>query len=56
MRAVLLAAGQGAKNFPYDEELRVDWGVAACTVPSDISRALAEADENMYAMKRRRRA
>lgn len=45
-----------AKTFPYEETLRVDWGVAACTVPSDISRALAEADENMYAMKRRRRA
>ncbi len=43
-----------AKTFPYDEKLRVDWGVAACTAPSDISRALAEADENMYAMKRRR--
>ena len=45
-----------AKTFPYEETLRVDWGVAACTAPSDISRALAEADENMYAMKRRRRA
>jgi diguanylate cyclase (GGDEF)-like protein len=44
-----------AKTFPYEETLRVDWGVAACTVPSDISKALAEADENMYAMKRRRR-
>lgn len=45
---------EAAKTFPYDEELRVDWGVASCTAPSDISRALAEADENMYAMKRRR--
>ena len=44
-----------AKTFPYEETLRVDWGVAACTAPSDVSRALAEADENMYAMKRRRR-
>ena len=43
-----------AKTFPYDDELRVDWGVASCTVPSDISQALAEADESMYAMKRRR--
>ncbi len=43
-----------AGTFPYDEELRVDWGVASCTAPSDVARALAEADENMYAMKRRR--
>ena len=45
---------EAATTFPYDEELRIDWGVASCTAPSDISRALAEADENMYAMKRRR--
>jgi hypothetical protein len=29
--------------------------VSSCVAPSDISRALAEADERMYAMKRRRR-
>jgi len=40
--------------FPYEESLRVDWGVSSCTSPSDISRALAEADERMFAMKRRR--
>jgi diguanylate cyclase (GGDEF)-like protein len=43
-----------AKNFPYDLPLRVDWGVASCSSPGDISRALAEADERMFAMKRRR--
>jgi len=40
--------------FPYEETLRVDWGVSSCTSPSDIARALAEADERMFAMKRRR--
>jgi diguanylate cyclase (GGDEF)-like protein len=40
--------------FPYEETLRVDWGVSSCSSPSDISRALAEADERMFAMKRRR--
>jgi len=40
--------------FPYEETLRVDWGVSSCIAPSDISRALAEADERMFAMKRRR--
>ena len=43
-----------ARRFPYEEALRVDWGVSSCRAPSDISRALAEADERMYAMKRRR--
>jgi diguanylate cyclase (GGDEF)-like protein len=40
--------------FPHEETLRVDWGVSSCTSPTDISRALAEADERMFAMKRRR--
>jgi diguanylate cyclase (GGDEF)-like protein len=46
---------QATADFPYPEPLRVNWGVSACAAPSDISRALAEADERMYAMKRRRR-
>jgi GGDEF domain-containing protein len=46
---------QATADFPYPEPLRVNWGVSACAAPSDISRALAEADEHMYAMKRRRR-
>ncbi|MCG6948241.1 MAG: diguanylate cyclase [Acidobacteria bacterium] len=41
--------------FPYPDPLRVNWGVASCAAPSDISHALAEADERMYAMQRRRR-
>ncbi len=45
---------QAASDFPYPEPLRVNWGVSSCAAPSDISRALAEADERMYAMKRRR--
>lgn len=45
---------QAAADFPYPEPLRVNWGVSSCAAPSDISRALAEADERMYAMKRRR--
>ncbi len=45
---------ESTEAFPYDEQLRVDWGVSSCASPSDISRALAEADERMFAMKRRR--
>ena len=45
---------EAAKGFRYEEPLRVAWGVSSCRAPSDISRALAEADERMYAMKRRR--
>ncbi len=45
---------ESAKRFPYKDPLRLDWGVSSCRSPSDISRALAEADERMYAMKRRR--
>ena len=45
---------ESTERFPYEETLRVDWGVSSCTAPSDISRALAEADERMFAMKRRR--
>jgi diguanylate cyclase (GGDEF)-like protein len=46
---------EATADFPYAEPLRVNWGVSSCVAPSDISRALAEADEHMYAMKRRRR-
>jgi diguanylate cyclase (GGDEF)-like protein len=46
---------EATADFPYPEPLRVNWGVSSCVAPSDISRALAEADERMYAMKRRRR-
>jgi diguanylate cyclase (GGDEF)-like protein len=45
---------EAAKGFRFKAPLRVDWGVSSCRAPSDISRALAEADERMYAMKRRR--
>jgi diguanylate cyclase (GGDEF)-like protein len=45
---------ESTEAFPHEETLRVDWGVSSCTSPSDISRALAEADERMFAMKRRR--
>lgn len=46
---------EATSDFRYPEPLRVNWGVSSCVAPSDISRALAEADERMYAMKRRRR-
>jgi diguanylate cyclase (GGDEF)-like protein len=46
---------EATSDFPYPEPLRVNWGVSSCVEPSDISRALAEADDRMYAMKRRRR-
>jgi len=46
---------EAADGFPYEAPLRVDWGVSSCVAASDISRSLAEADERMYAMKRRRR-
>lgn len=46
---------EATADFPYPERLRVNWGVSSCVAPSDISRALAEADDRMYAMKRRRR-
>ena len=46
---------EATADFSYAEPLRVNWGVSSCVAPSDISRALAEADEHMYAMKRRRR-
>jgi diguanylate cyclase (GGDEF)-like protein len=46
---------EATADFPYPEPLRVNWGVSTCLAPSDISRALAEADDRMYAMKRRRR-
>ena len=46
---------EAAEAFPYEAPLRVDWGVSSCVAASDISRSMAEADERMYAMKRRRR-
>jgi diguanylate cyclase (GGDEF)-like protein len=42
-----------ADAFPYDEPLAVQWGVSTCASADDIARALAEADDRMYAMKRR---
>jgi diguanylate cyclase (GGDEF)-like protein len=45
---------EATADFRYPEPLRVNWGVSSCVAPSDISRALAEADERMYAMKRNR--
>jgi diguanylate cyclase (GGDEF)-like protein len=45
---------QAAADFPYPEPLLVNWGVSSCTAASDISRALTEADQRMYAMRRRR--
>ena len=48
------ALQESTEAFPYDDALRVDWGVSSCASPTDISRALAEADERMFAMKRRR--
>ena len=45
---------EATSGFPYPEPLQVNWGVSSCVAPSDISRALAEADDRMYAMKRRR--
>ena len=46
---------EAAEGFPYEAPLRVDWGVSSCVAATDISRSLAEADERMYVMKRRRR-
>ena len=46
---------KAAEAFPYEVPLLVDWGVSSCAAASDIARSLAEADEHMYAMKRRRR-
>jgi len=46
---------EATADFPYPEPLQVNWGVSSCAAASDISRTLAEADERMYAMKRRRR-
>ncbi|MFV2071712.1 MAG: GGDEF domain-containing protein [Thermoanaerobaculales bacterium] len=45
---------ESATGFPYDEPLRVSWGVSSCASAADIAGALAEADEKMYAMKRRK--
>jgi diguanylate cyclase (GGDEF)-like protein len=46
---------EATADFSYPEPLRVNWGVSSCAAASAISRTLAEADERMYAMKRRRR-
>jgi diguanylate cyclase (GGDEF)-like protein len=40
------------EDFPYEEPLGVQWGVSSCSSSDDIARALAEADDRMYAMKR----
>jgi diguanylate cyclase (GGDEF)-like protein len=45
---------EATADFSYPEPLRVNWGVSSCAAASAISRTLAEADERMYAMKRRR--
>ena len=45
---------EATADFSYPEPLRVNWGVSSCAAASSISRTLAEADERMYAMKRRR--
>ncbi len=54
LTGLLSSLQESTGEFPYDEPLRFDWGVASCTSPADIARALAEADERMFAMKRRR--
>jgi diguanylate cyclase (GGDEF)-like protein len=51
---LISALQESTEAFPYDDPLRVDWGVSSCSSPTDISQALAEADERMFAMKRRR--
>ena len=54
--AGLIRVLEGATaDFPYPEPLQVNWGVSSCAAASEISRTLAEADDRMYAMKRRRR-
>ncbi len=52
--SLMAAVDSAAAGFPYETPLRVDWGVATCSSPADIARALAEADDRMFAMKRRR--
>ena len=54
LTGLMASLQEAASSFPYDTPLRVDWGVSSCTSPADISRALAEADQRMFAMKRRR--
>jgi diguanylate cyclase (GGDEF)-like protein len=46
---------ESASDFPYDEELRVSWGVSSCATREGITAALQQADEHMYANKGRRR-
>ena len=43
---------EAAKGLPYEKELEVSWGAASCASAAEISSALADADESMYAMKR----
>jgi diguanylate cyclase (GGDEF)-like protein len=45
---------QATADFPYAEPLLVNWGVSSCAAATDISSALTEADQRMYAMRRRR--
>lgn len=45
---------QRTDEFRYAEPLGVHWGVSSCASSADVARALAEADEKMYAMKRQR--
>jgi len=52
--SLMAAVDAAAAGFPYETPLRIDWGVATCSSPADIARALAEADDGMFAMKRRR--
>ncbi len=52
--SLMAAVDAAAAGFPYETALRIDWGVATCSSPADIARALAEADDGMFAMKRRR--
>ncbi len=47
---------ESASDFPYDEELRVSWGVSSCATREGITAALEQADQHMYANKERRRA
>ncbi len=52
--ALISSLEERTDDFPYAEPLGVHWGVSSCNSASEVPRALAEADEKMYAMKRRR--
>ena len=47
---------ESASDFPYDEDLRVSWGVSSCATREGITAALEQADQHMDANKARRRA